>query len=110
VVSTSVGAEGLGALDGEHMLLRDTPRAFADAILELFESPALGERLGRQGRAWVERHHAWTSSAARLRDVYNQLIGHEDPTLRMDARETAAFVSRLHDALEAIDEDDKSET
>jgi glycosyltransferase involved in cell wall biosynthesis len=110
VVSTSVGAEGLGAVDGEHMLLRDTPRAFADAILELLENPALGERLGRQGRAWVERNHAWTSSAARLREVYNQLIGHEDPTLRMDARETAAFVSRLHDALEAIDEDDKSET
>ncbi len=110
VVSTSVGAEGLDAVDGEHMLLRDTPRAFADAVVELLDNPALGERLGRQGRAWVERQHAWTSSAARLRDVYNQLIGHEDPTLRMDARETAAFVSRLHDALEALDEDDKDKT
>lgn len=110
VVSTTVGAEGLGAVDGEHMLLRDTPRAFADAIVELFENPALGERLGRQGRAWVEENHAWTSSAARLRDVYNQLIGHEDPTLRMDARETAAFVARLHEALEEIDQDGHDRT
>jgi hypothetical protein len=73
--------------------------------VSLFENPALGERLGGQGRVWVEEHHAWTSSAARLRDIYNQLIGHEDPTLHMDARETAAFVARLHEALEEIDQD-----
>lgn len=107
VISTTVGAEGLGAVDGEHMLLRDTPRAFAEAIIELLENPALGERLGRQGRAWVEENHAWTSSAARLREVYNQLIGHEDPTLHMDSRETAAFVARLHEALEEIDQDEQ---
>jgi hypothetical protein len=108
VVSTSIGAEGLGAVDGEHMLIRDTPRDFADAVLSLVEDPALGQRLGQQGCAWVVDQHAWTSSAARLRDVYDQLIGHEDPTLHMDSREHAAFVSRLHEALEDIDRQEKS--
>ncbi|MBI5957452.1 MAG: glycosyltransferase [Chloroflexi bacterium] len=108
VVSTSVGAEGLGAVDGEHMLIRDTPRDFAQAVISLLKDPALGARLGQQGRTWVMENHAWTRSAARLREVYSQLIGHEDPTLHMDAREKAAFVERLQEALEEIDRQEKS--
>ena len=32
VVSTTIGAEGLGAVDGEHLLLGDTPERFAEAF------------------------------------------------------------------------------
>ena len=32
VVSTSVGCEGLNAVDGQHMLVADTPEAFANAV------------------------------------------------------------------------------
>jgi len=74
VISTTVGAEGLAARDGEHMLLRDTPQNFAEAILRLLDDPALGRRIGQQGRAWVVEHHAWAHSAALLRDAYRQLI------------------------------------
>src|SRR4029077_11584916 len=33
VVSTSVGSEGLDLRSGEHLLLADTPQAFADAVI-----------------------------------------------------------------------------
>jgi glycosyltransferase involved in cell wall biosynthesis len=105
VVSTSVGAEGLNAVDGEHMLLRDTPQAFADAILRILDHPELGAQMGQQGRAWVVKHHAWANSAARLDYTYRLLIGHEAPTLHMDDRAGAELVARLHQALEDMDED-----
>lgn len=103
VVSTTVGAEGLDAVDGEHMLLRDTPQAFADAVIDLLEQPARGRRIGEAGRRWVVRKHAWTHSAALLRDAYDTLIGHEDPTLPMNVRERRALTERLHAALEETD-------
>jgi hypothetical protein len=103
VISTTVGAEGLNAIDGQHMLLRDTPQTFADAILSLLDHPAQGAQIGRQGRDWVVGEHAWTHSAALLRQVYDQLIGHEAPTLRMEDRESARLVARLHEELEAMD-------
>lgn len=106
VVSTSVGCEGLDAVDGQHMLIRDTPQAFADAVLDLLNDPARGQLIGQQGRQWVVRHHAWRQSAAILRDAYDKLIGHEDPTLRMGPREKAEFQARLRTALDT--EDDKS--
>jgi hypothetical protein len=104
VVSTRVGAEGLGAVDGQHMLLRDEPQAFADAVLQILDNPALGARIGQQGREWVIQLHAWAHSAARLREVYGYLIGHEAPTLRMDSQ----MVAGLRALSETRDEEDTS--
>lgn len=41
VVSTSVGAEGMGLTDRENILIADTPEAFRDAIVELMADPGL---------------------------------------------------------------------
>jgi len=102
VVSTTIGAEGLDAVDGEHMLLRDTPQSFADAILELLENPQRGEAIGRKGREWVVNHHAWARSAHMLRDAYDKLIGHEDPTPRMSARQRQQMKARVQQALDEV--------
>ncbi len=45
VVSTTLGAEGLGALDGVHLLIEDEPAAMAAACARLLSDPELGERL-----------------------------------------------------------------
>ena len=75
VVSTSLGCEGLGAVDGEQMLIRDTPQDFANAMIDLMDSPQEGERIGTAGRAWVEQRHAWEQSAKLLESAYHRLIG-----------------------------------
>jgi sugar transferase (PEP-CTERM/EpsH1 system associated) len=78
VVSTTLGAEGLGAVDGEHMLIRDDPDSFAEAVVTLLDDPTRGQAIGEAGRAWVVAHHAWAHSAARVRDAYAQLLAARD--------------------------------
>ena len=73
IVSTSIGCEGLSVIDGEHMLIADTPPAFAAAVLRLLADPAAAEALGKRGRAWVVQQHSWDHSAALLRTVYQRL-------------------------------------
>jgi glycosyltransferase involved in cell wall biosynthesis len=80
VVSTSIGCEGLNAIDGQHMLIRDRPRDFAEAVLELLDHPAHGEAMGVNGRAWVVENHAWERSAALVSDAYQRLM-----TMRAEA-------------------------
>jgi hypothetical protein len=109
VVSTSVGAEGLDAIDGKHMLIRDDPKGFAEAVVWVLSNPKEAQDMARAGRQWVVNRHAWAHSAALLRDAYDKLIGHETPTLSMAQREAANFVSQVHDALEALDEEEDSE-
>jgi sugar transferase (PEP-CTERM/EpsH1 system associated) len=104
VVSTSVGCEGLDAIDGQHMVIRDTPQAFADAVLDLLNDPAHGQMIGQQGRQWVVRQHAWRHSAALLRETYDKLIGHEEPTLRWGPRQKEEFQARVRATLDPDDE------
>jgi len=59
VVSTSIGCEGLAAVDGDNILVRDDPRAFADAVIAVLNDESLRDRLGRSGRSTVERVYSW---------------------------------------------------
>lgn len=73
VVSTTIGAEGLEAVNGENLLVRDTPEAFAAALAELLDSPDLRHRLGEGGRATVLRSYQWGAVGDRLRAAYREV-------------------------------------
>src|SRR6185437_7155364 len=53
VVATAVGAEGLQAVSGTHLLLAATPESFARAAVQLLQAPAQAQRLGRAGGRWA---------------------------------------------------------
>jgi len=59
VVSTTLGAEGLGARDGEHLVLADDPETFAQTVLELLDSPERRRALGEAGRKLYEERFSW---------------------------------------------------
>lgn len=49
-------------------------RSVEDAIRRLVCDPSERTRLGRAGRAWVERHHGWRLVAERQRAVYEAVL------------------------------------
>jgi len=59
VVSTSFGCEGLAVKDGEHLMIADQPREFAEKVIELLENPQLAQRLCRNARSLVETRYDW---------------------------------------------------
>ena len=75
VVATPVANEGILAEDGAHLLLRDDPRAFADAVVALLRDRAERERLGRAARAFVEGHWTWEAHFERQLQVFEELAG-----------------------------------
>jgi glycosyltransferase involved in cell wall biosynthesis len=66
LVATTIGCEGLDVEPDRHVLIGDTPETFAAQIGRLFEDPALGARLAREGRAQVEARYAWPALGARF--------------------------------------------
>lgn len=74
VVSTSVGAEGLEVVDGQHLLLADKPEEFADRTVALLRDPAERRRLGAAGRALVEARYGWDAIADRLEATWHEVI------------------------------------
>jgi glycosyltransferase involved in cell wall biosynthesis len=66
VVSTTIGAEGLPARDGEHLVLADTPAAFAGAVSRLLTCKDLRLTLGNSGRLLLEKEFTWVSAWSTL--------------------------------------------
>lgn len=69
VVSTTLGAEGLEARDGEHLLLSDDPENFARAIVRLWNDPALRAKLGEAGRAHYLERFTWRAAWQKLEEA-----------------------------------------
>jgi len=59
VVSTALGAEGLGAEPGKHLLIADQPEEFADSIARLNDDPGLRKKLGDAGREFYLDRFTW---------------------------------------------------
>ena len=78
VVSTSLGIEGIPVRDGEHLLIADNPRAFADSVLSLLHDQAAdGERsraLGEAARSFVEKQYSWDRILPQLDAFHAQLL------------------------------------
>jgi glycosyltransferase involved in cell wall biosynthesis len=64
VVSTRKGAEGLDVIDGQHLLLADSPSDLAAATVRLLQDEMLGARLATQARALVEVRYDWRAKSA----------------------------------------------
>ncbi len=63
VVATTVGAEGLPLIPGEHFLQADDPAGFARAVVSLLQDPAQRRSLGAAGRRLIEERYSWSHVA-----------------------------------------------
>jgi glycosyltransferase involved in cell wall biosynthesis len=73
VVSTTIGAQGLGLRHDEHLLLADDDDGFAAATVRLLADPSLGARLGRRGREHVHEHFRWEVLGRELVDYWERV-------------------------------------
>jgi GT2 family glycosyltransferase/glycosyltransferase involved in cell wall biosynthesis len=53
-VSTTIGAEGMGIVDGVHAMVRDDPEGFAEAVVSLYGDAVLWQNISEYGQRLVE--------------------------------------------------------
>lgn len=70
VISTTLGAEGLNASDGENILIADEYNIFAEYIIKLINDKELNMKLAADGRKFVEEFYGWD----RIGDELNHII------------------------------------
>jgi glycosyltransferase involved in cell wall biosynthesis len=75
VVSTSLGAEGLGLEDADSVLIADAAATFAARVVDVLTDPGLAARLARNGRQHVVRHFNWDLIGERLSGLLHERIG-----------------------------------
>jgi Glycosyltransferase len=68
LVTTPVGAEGIGLVAGVHALIAASASDFANAIVSLADDPDRAATIARQGRDFVESTFPWPAIQRRLAD------------------------------------------
>jgi len=57
VISTTIGAQGIGATHGKNILIADSGEEFLQRIKEIHEKPEMLEQVSSNARKFIERHY-----------------------------------------------------
>lgn len=74
VISTTIGAQGIGCTNGEHLLLADTPDAFAEQIQRCVNDPEFCHRIGRNAYDFILHSYSTATLTNQLLDFYGKRI------------------------------------
>lgn len=70
VISTTLGAEGLNAIDNEHCFISDKPNEFAKRCVEIFNDYLTANRLVRAGYALAKKHFDAQDNSLRIKNLF----------------------------------------
>jgi glycosyltransferase involved in cell wall biosynthesis len=66
VVTTTIGAEGIGLVDGDNALISDDPKGFAEATIRLYEDERLWHKLSKRSMEHIEAHYSKRAFGRRI--------------------------------------------
>lgn len=77
VVATSIGVEGVEHTPGQELLVADTPRTFAEAVISLLNNPAQQRQLAAASRRHIELTYTVQRSVDKLLEVISSTLPNE---------------------------------
>jgi sugar transferase (PEP-CTERM/EpsH1 system associated) len=93
IVSTTLGAEGLGLQTGREILLADETGRFAEAVLKLLNDPALRVSLASSARESVVRGNSWDRVTDNIERTLERVAGVAHSAARAEAPVSPAIAA-----------------
>jgi polysaccharide biosynthesis protein PslH len=70
IISTTIGAEGIDYIDGENILIADTPMQFVEKFRFCIENPDRCKQIGINAATLIQHRHNITKTTQILTDFY----------------------------------------
>ncbi|MDP1743603.1 MAG: glycosyltransferase [Candidatus Amesbacteria bacterium] len=74
VVTTPLGAEGYGAVDGESIVVGKTPEDIAHKTINVLKDKKLYTKIAKSARIIADKHFSWDPIAKKLESIYEEII------------------------------------
>lgn len=74
VVTTPVGAEGLGVKNGKEVIIKKNYKDMAKAAIEVLNNSPLAAKLGEEAKKFVEYNYSWGKNAMLLDKIYKEVV------------------------------------
>ena len=78
VVATSLACGDLPVSSGEHLLIAQDAKEFADHVLSLFKDAVLRRKIALCARRLVEENYDWESVAGKMEALMSRLVDHRN--------------------------------
>lgn len=72
LITTTVGAEGLGAKDGREIIIRNDPVEIANAVVKILSNENYAKSIAMSARALVEEKYSWYKMGQYLDGIYEK--------------------------------------
>jgi glycosyltransferase involved in cell wall biosynthesis len=72
-VATDIACEGMGLSEGLNIVVANTPKEIAEAVVRIFKSEELWISLSEQGQDWVLKNYSQSVVKSRLLEVFNEI-------------------------------------
>lgn len=76
VVTTPIGAEGLGIRDGESMMIGETSAELAQKAIQILTDKSLYEKIARNAKQIADTGFSWKPISSKLESVYEETLHH----------------------------------
>lgn len=90
VVTTTVGAEGIGLTDRENVLIADSPEAFSGAVIELMRDEVLYDKIRKNSLEHIENNFTPEKVGNRFEQILEEFDGL--PARKMSLSHKASFL------------------
>lgn len=75
IVTTSIGAEGMGFVDGVNGLVADSPEEFAKRVVEVYTNEALWQRISGEGKRHGQRLYSFETAETYWKEIIEFIKG-----------------------------------
>ncbi len=72
-VTTTLGAEGMGLIHGENILIADEPSAFAEEVVNLYNNQELWDRLSSESLKYVSENYSFKKGISIMSDLFKSI-------------------------------------
>jgi glycosyltransferase involved in cell wall biosynthesis len=83
ILTTTIGVEGIPAIDGEHLFIVDTATEFVEKINFCMQNPEQLKAIGENGKRFVNEYFDNRKVAERLKQHYDNLINSNVSSLKV---------------------------
>ncbi|OGM24895.1 hypothetical protein A3D00_05015 [Candidatus Woesebacteria bacterium RIFCSPHIGHO2_02_FULL_38_9] len=74
VVTTPIGSEGYGAIDGESILIGNSPTDIAQKAIAVLKDGKLYEKIAKNARILVDTRFSWEPISEKLESIYKEIV------------------------------------
>lgn len=74
VVTTSIGAEGYGAVDGKSILIGNSSQEIADKAIGIWNNQAHYKEVAKNARELVDKKFSWEPISEKLERIYEEVV------------------------------------